>query len=42
VEEERADAVREAVDAAFADAELATPTHLTVLPSAGASVSRSG
>jgi galactokinase len=42
VEEERADVVREAVDAAFADAELATPTHLTVLPSAGASVSRSG
>ncbi len=41
VEEESADAVRRAVDAAFAEADLEAPTHLTVLPSAGATVSRS-
>ena len=42
VEEERADAVRQAIDVAFADADFKAPTHLTVLPSAGASVNRTG
>ena len=42
VEEERADAVRQAIDAAFADADLTAPTHLTVLPAAGATVTRGG
>jgi galactokinase len=41
VEEGRADAVRKAVDDAFADAEHPPPTHRTVLPSAGASFTRS-
>ncbi|WP_322936307.1 galactokinase [Nocardioides bizhenqiangii] len=42
VEEELADTVREAVDAAFADAELPAPTHVAVLPADGASVTRNG
>ena len=40
VEEDRVDAVRESVDAAFSDADLPAPTHVTVQPSAGASVTR--
>jgi len=40
VDEQDAGAVRKAVDAAFADAGQPAPTHYTVLPSAGASVTR--
>lgn len=42
VPEERADAVRDAIDAAFADAGHRAPSHVAVLPSSGASVTRSG
>ena len=41
VEEARVEAVEDAIDQAFADAEIATPTHRSVLPSAGATVTRS-